>query len=385
MKIVKQLTGDFFTLVFTIFCLVFPLGQLQRIQLPGNYAFYLHELVLTVFVLGFIWQQRKISLNKEKILNFLKKFKLEVFLLGWIILGMTIGLVADRIDLKSFLYFARLVDYSLFVFALQKIRLKYAPAYGFLFSGTLIGLWGLLQYWLMPDVKFLNIFGWDNHYYRLISSIFDPAFTGMILVLTNGLWQRVSKHRLAILCQILLTIAVAATFSRASYLALFLLIGQQWFTTSQKIKWSLISLVFLTTILVLPKPGGEGVNLARTSTIEARSENIQENLITLEKTQWAWGRGLFNNDAQKTSYTNNHAQLPDNLIVLVINSTGVVGLISLIILTKKWLKTAYQQDKLWSWLVVTVLVHSLFNNTLLQPFVFLSLFGSKKLVSKLNS
>ncbi len=377
MKIVNQLTGDFFTLVFTIFCLVLPLGQLQRIQLAGNYAFYIHEILLTSFVLGFIWQQ-KILLNKEKILSFLKKFKLEVFLLIWILFGMTIGLFTGRIDLKSFLYLARLIDYSLFVFALQKIQLKYPPFYGFLFSGTLIGFWGLLQYWLIPDVKFLNIFGWDNHYYRLISTIFDPAFTGIILVLTIGLWQRIRKPKLITWLQILLTIAVAATFSRASYLALFLLITHQWLTTNQKLKWSLLAGLFLLTVLILPKPGGEGVNLTRTSTIEARSENIQENLITLEKTQWLWGRGLFNNDAQKASYTNNHAQLPDNLIVLVINSTGIIGLISTIILAKKWLKITYHQDKIWTWLVVTVLVHSLFNNTLLQPFVFLNLFGSKK-------
>lgn len=378
MKIVRQFTSDFFTLVFTIFCLVFSLGQLQRVQLAGDAAFYIHDLLVTLFVAGFFWQQKKIIIKKEKIINFYKKYRLELLFFVWLIFGMVLGFFGDRINLKSLLYLARLIDYSLFVYALKKVKLNYSPYLGILFAGSLIGWWGLIQYLIMPDMRYLNIFGWDNHYYRLVSTIFDPAFTGIILVITVGLWQRLAKFKPTWLIQILLTIAVAATFSRASYLAFSFLAFTQWLMTKQKLKWLLIGLTFLLTIALLPKPGGEGVNLARTSTIEARSENIQENLITLKKGQWLWGRGLFNNDAQKTSYTNNHAQLPDNLIVLIINSTGLVGLGLSLILTIKWLKIFYHTDKLWTTLVIAVLIHSLFNNTLLQPFVFLSLFSSQK-------
>lgn len=381
MKIVKAITSDFFTLIFTLFWLVFSLGQLQRIQLQGDFAFYLHDIIITFFVVGFLWQ------NKNNIFNLKKtswpKYQLELGFLALVIVGMFIGWGEERITPKSWLYLLRLVDYSLFVYALQKVKLAYKPYLGLIISGTLIGFWGLWQYLVIPDVRFLNIFGWDNHYYRLISTIFDPAFTGMILVLTVGLWQRLinhqpTYHQIGWLIQTILILAIAATFSRASYLALSLLTVHQWLTTNQKIKWSFLGIFFLLTVILLPKPGGEGINLARTSTLEARSENIQENLIMLQGSQWLWGRGLFNNDAQKTSYTSNHAQLPDNLLILVINGTGLIGLTLFSLLTFKWLKIFYKQDNLWSILLITVLTHSMFNNTLLQPFVFLSLFSSKK-------
>jgi len=178
--------------------------------------------------------------------------------------------------------------------------------------------------------------------------------------------------------QIILTIAIAATFSRASYLSLGILFFSQWLTIKEKKKWILLSIIFITTIFLLPKPGGEGVNLARTSTIDARRENAQENLINLEGPQWIWGRGLFNSDSEKESYTNNHAQLPDNILVMVINSTGLFGFIYFLKLCFKWLNIFWKKDSLWTSLLIGVLIHSMFNNTLLQPFVFLQLWGSKK-------
>lgn len=374
MKIVKTLFANFYTSLFTVFWLVLSLGQLQRIQLPNNIAFYAHDLIVTLFVLVFLWQFR----NKLKI-DF-EKYKLELTFIGIMLFSMLIGFFEGRVDFKSLLYLARLVDYSIFVFALNKVKIKYPPYLGFIFSGSVIALWGLWQYFVMPDVRFLNIFGWDNHYYRLISTIFDPAFTGIILVITLGLWQKLVKKvnkNIIFIFQLLLTIAIAATFSRASYLAFSWLTVHQFFSSKNKRKWLLLGIIFLITITKLPKPGGEGVNLARTSTIEARSENVRENLITLEGPQWIWGRGLFNDDAQKESYTNQHAQLPDNLFVLVINATGLVGFVYFLRILVKWLYFYSQKDSLWTVLLIVTIAHSMFNNTMLQPFVFLSLWGSR--------
>ena len=377
MKIFKTLFGDFFTAFFTLFWMSFSLGQLQRFQLSNNLALYLHDVLITVFVIGFLWQQKK---NILKLKSVLKNNKLEFSFLIWIFLGMIIGFIESRVGLKSFLYLFRLIDYGIFVFALTKVKIKYSPYLGFIFAGSLISIWGLWQYFVIPDVRFLNIFGWDNHYYRLISTLFDPAFTGMILVITLGLWQRLIKKQkiVVITMQIILTIAIAATFSRASYLALGILFFTQWLSTKEKKKWIVLSFIFISTIFLLPKPGGEGVNLARTSTIDARRENAQENLVNLEGSEWIWGRGLFNGDSDKESYTNNHAQLPDNILIMIINSTGIFGLIYSLKIGFKWLNIFWKKDSLWTSLLIGVLIHSMFNNTLLQPFVFLQLWGSKK-------
>lgn len=388
-KILKLLFADFQTSFLTLFLMVFSFGQFQRIQLADNVAFYIHDILISIFLISFLTQKYFKNTFSPKVFftSVWKKFRWEIVFTLWVLGGMILGWYEGRVTLKSLLYLARLTEYMVFAWSLTQIKLSYAPWKGFLWAGTAIGFWGILQYIFIPDVRFLTLFGWDTHYYRLISTLMDPAFTGMILVFTVGLWQRwthaleekhIAEKKLFLMVQAFLVIAIAASFSRASYLSLGFLLGSQFFFNKGKWKFLFLGALFLTTLFFLPKPGGEGVNLARTSTIEARAENVQENLITLQGTQWIWGRGLFNSDAQKESYTNNHAQLPDSLPILLLNATGMVGTLMALLLTGKWLQHSWKQDKLWTILLLATLMHSLFNNTFLQPFVFLMLWGSRK-------
>jgi hypothetical protein len=388
MKIVRQLFADRQTSLLTLFFMLFSFGQLQRVQLTKEVAFYGHDLVLLAFLIwDLITEQKIIDLVKKTfktIKKFTVKYRLEIVWLGWILGGMIIGGLAGRLGFKALLYLARIIAYLLFIWLIkQKKNPSYAPKKGFLLAGTLIGGWGILQYLLLPDTRFLHIFGWDNHYYRLISTLLDPAFTGMILVLTFGLWQsgEFSKtfSKFKLLIQVLLSVGVAATFSRASYLALFILLILLLLTQRIHLKRALlIGLIFIAAVLTLPKPGGEGVNLTRTSTTEARSKNAQQNLVYLKGAQWLWGRGLFNSDNTADYQTSSHAAFPDSLPVLLLNATGVGGSLLTLMVAKKWLINWWKKDSLWASLLLVVLIHSLFNNTLLQPFVFLFIWGVKK-------
>lgn len=388
-KILKLIFADFQTSLLTLFFVMLSFGQFQRIQLAGNIAFYLHDGFITLFLISFLTQKyfQNIFLLKDFFLTHWKNFRWEIIFIFWIIGGMVLGWYEGRITLKSLLYLARLTEYILFAWSLTQAKIAYAPWKGFLWAGTMIGFWGLLQYIFIPDVRFLNLFGWDVHYYRLVSTLLDPAFTGMILVFTLGLWQywthvleekHTNEKKLFLGIQAFLVIAIAASFSRASYLALSFFLTTQFFLNRKKWHFTFLSILFLASVFFLPKPGGEGVNLARTSTIEARAENVQENLIPLQGTEWIWGRGLFNSDAHKESFTHNHAQLPDSLPILLLNATGILGTLLASLLGGKWLKVSWKQDKLWTILLIATLIHSLFNNTLLQPFVFLFLWGSRK-------
>jgi len=146
-----------------------------------------------------------------------------------------------------------------------------------------------------------------------------------------------------------------------------------------KVKSLIIILaIFTATLFLLPKPGGEGVNLARTSTTEARTRNVQEGLGSLQGWELLWGRGLFNEKSTQIYQTPDHAQLPDSLPVMLINASGLGGLILASLVLYKWLSKWWRADPIWTSLLITTLVHSLFNNTFLQPFIFLALWGSKK-------
>ena len=41
----------------------------------------------------------------------------------------------------------------------------------------------VFNYFIFPDVRSLAVDQWDPHYYRLVGSLLDPGFTGIILVL----------------------------------------------------------------------------------------------------------------------------------------------------------------------------------------------------------
>ncbi|HCR81106.1 MAG: hypothetical protein UY13_C0002G0375 [Candidatus Pacebacteria bacterium GW2011_GWB1_47_8] len=384
MKIVSKLFVHPETLLFTGFLVLFSFGQLQRIQLTKDIAIYGHDILITYFVL---WQLLTNSKLRQVIVNTFHMTKkiilthqLEAAWVTWVIGGMIAGGLTGRVTVRGWLYLGRLLMYLAFIVLIkQNKRTRYSPRIGLAVVSVLIAGWGLLQYALMPDVRWLNIFGWDNHYYRLISTLFDPAFTGILLVIGFGLWQLPTvlpqlSVQLKRAIQLILTVALAATFSRASYLGFLVLNG--FFLLTKKIKLSFVAIVitvFWATLFLLPKPGGEGVNLARTSTGEARLINAQENLIKLNGAQWLWGRGLFNTDAAQAYQTPSHAQLPDSLPVLLTNSLGLGGVWLTLTVLIKWLKNWWQTKPVWTGLLLTVLIHSLFNNTFFQPFVFLAL------------
>lgn len=80
------------------------------------------------------------------------------------------------------------------------------------FSGATLAVLGLLQFTFLPDLRFLEKFGWDPHYFRTASTFLDPNFLGSFLVLTLLLVK--NKYFFT-----LVFIALMLTFSRGAYLA----------------------------------------------------------------------------------------------------------------------------------------------------------------------
>ncbi|PIY79332.1 MAG: hypothetical protein COY81_02860, partial [Candidatus Pacebacteria bacterium CG_4_10_14_0_8_um_filter_43_12] len=94
-------------------------------------------------------------------------------------------------------------------------------------------------------------------------------------------------------------------------------------------------------------------------------------LANLKGYQWLTGAGLYSTLPGQATTT--HARTPDNIIVLLVWSSGLVGLglfftlfTRLITVMKEWPAETLA-------LLTAVLIHTQFNNTLLEPFVFLML------------
>lgn len=372
------------------------LGQFQRLELWPGVPFYVHDLVIGVWTLGLAGYWLKTQSGKLKFKQFLKqvwlKYKLELGLLLWIGLGWAVALVTGQLGLRAILYTARFGVYLSWFCLLKKTKALNQSWWrtGFLSLGGLVAWLGILQYLFLPDVRFLKILGWDDHYYRLISTQFDPQFAGLILVLTLLVWEmtRVKSVWVKWLGQVVLVAAIAMTFSRSTFLSLAVaLVGVIiWGVSKVKrpklmiLRWLSLPLVLGAVVLVLPKPGGEGVNLARTSSIETRVESSYSDLVDLKGSEWFWGEGLFNTHRASLSQADDyersyHAALADNILILLLQAVGVVGGALVLAVAVKWLPRWWQTQPELVLAMAVITSHALFNNSWFQPFVFLMMLG----------
>lgn len=252
--------------------------------------------------------------------------------------------------------FGLVVVYMVFL-DVEKLRLE---RYFLLALGVFV-MFGLGQYLFIPDTRDIALLGFDDHYYRLIGTLLDPNFAGLVLVFGVLYFVNRGKGLLALV----LLFCLALTFSRSSFLALGVSYG---FYVLKSRDWKLLSfiLAFILFVWVAPKPFGEGVNLTRTYSIVSRVENSKE-VVSGGMTNWLYGEG-YNFVAAKKGETSekgfeNRGGGIDNSILLVLTSSGVIGILSLIYLLWR-VSVQYKDNLLVLSSGVALVVHSLTNNSL---------------------
>lgn len=118
------------------------------------------------------------------------------------------------------------------------------------------------------------------------------------------------------------------------------------------------------------------MKLERTSTIQARVQIIEQSITQLQGTEWLIGKGLFLSQSSVSENNRpNHAHLPDNIFITLLSGTGIIGFMIAMLLIKKWGRILFVKSPEFFIITVAVITHSLFNNTFLQPFVFLMWLG----------
>lgn len=368
---------------------MFSLGQLQRVELNSGIIFYLHDfLVLTLLATFAFFNSSKLKPYTLEVYAWLKTKPVLLVLLLWIIMSTLIATVSSKFSHPlPLLYLIRVITYLLFALSLKKIFRPLQIHLILSLTGLAMLIFGFAQYALVPDTRFLYILGWDDHYYRLIGTMFDPAFMGAIIIISLGYTLSLLRQKLAhsgpwqLLAILVYSAATILTYSRSSYLALgvFLIITLLSRAINQlklkQIALGILIVLFSTSVYLLaPKPGGLGVDLSRTATIKARADNTTHYLSQLTLTDLLIGKGLARPPiSQGTSTKPNHAKFPDNLFVMLITSFGAPATILAIFQLAKLLKYLNQVDTELFAIFLSLLVHTQFNNTLLQPFVFLFL------------
>ena len=355
-------------LVF-LFLVLFPFGQLLKINLYGLKILLVDVVAISCLVRVFCGQYKKTKIHS----SFGGFLILSIFSLFVSTQFLSFGTI-----LRGSFYLVRLVSY----FALYLVSKKAVSEKSYkknqlnslLAVLAYVALFGWVQYLVIPDLTFLKHFGWDDHLFRLTSTFLDPGFTSIFLVFGFFIsFLNKSKNYLWISIFFLATLAL--TFSRAGYLAL--LAGLVTFGFLQKnIKTPfLFGLLFTIMVLLLPRPAGEGVNLARTYSISARTTNYRETLQIFKKFP-VFGVG-FNNICEYkqkmfgVSKFSNSCSGADSSLLLVLSTTGALGLISFLDLAKNTWNTLEEgvYADIFRVCFVALFAHSFFVNSIFYPFV----------------
>lgn len=331
-------------LIYLLF-FILPFGQLER--LPGL-PVYLHDLVILLLIIlnfKFLPLSRPIQLFAAACL-----------------LSLIVNLFRFRFPdlLFSSLYLARWLAYACLLPIYQHNKLNLKPLLKYLCLA--LAILGLLQYLVIPDTRFLASLNWDDHYYRLISTVFDPNYLGLIFVLGLILFN------LQILPSLILLIALLLTYSRSSYLSLAAVI---FFLVVFKKKFKYLWLILIFALLpVLPRPGGEGVKLERVFSINQRLANYREGL-QLIKVSPVFGLGFNTLRYYRQDFVSHAASGLDSSLLFVLATTGVIGLLAYL----NWVKNLWQTSLLVKLSLVAILVHSLFQNSLFYPLIMIWLWS----------
>lgn len=375
-KKVKEKASEYLLFLFFV---LFPFGQLLRFSFKlGERPINIHPIDLIVGLSAFTFL---LSGNYKKI----KKKYFSFFVIALFSLVLSLNQFSLIQVTAGSLYLIRLFAYFLFlfftIFYIKRNKEKRAFLYkSLIITSTVTAIFGWIQYFWYPDLRFLRFLGWDDHLYRLVGTFLDPIFIGLIIVfgfLLSLHKYNIKKDKGYLLLSVFFLISLAFTYSRASYLALIFALFT--YFPLKKIKvYVVIAFTLVAALLFLPRPEGEGVKLERVASIGARWTGYKET-FGFYKTSPLFGIG-FNNmcSIRVNYYENKEIQIKSNACagsdsgtLLILTTTGIVGLIIFIntiyVLSKNVGETKYK--KVLVSVSMAIFVHSFFANSLFYPWI----------------
>lgn len=346
-----------------IFCFFsFFVGQIFRLKI-FNISFPLIDVsivLLAVFNLFFHIKNKTLKINNKHFFYFL--------IYSWILFFIS----SFRFQIFSFNSLFYLIRFTclitLFIFPLKINKKQHNIFYLFIIANI---IFGFTQYFFWPDFTYFNINQWDPHLYRLVSTFFDPTFTGLIYLLFLIKVYLDPKFPYRKFFLVFSYLAIALTYSRSTYLS-FMVAFAFISLSTKKIKPFLISLIIiLTTIFCLPRQPGEGTKLERTSSITAKIQNYQQGFdFFMQHPILGIGYNNIPNLRQDKNLQSHANSGFDGSILTLLITTGIIGTIFFLLGGKKYYQANSLTQKTFIWIILT---HSIFANSLFYPWTLLAL------------
>lgn len=375
--------------LFYLLVATFPLGVLTRISIFPSVNIYLEDIFIFLILI----------VSWKNILFFLKKrnkFSVIFFLFSVVgVIGVITHVQGFLHVFSSLSYLLRLVCYMLLLVPLSllpsqtltKLKVEMVVA-GFIFVCL-----GYVQYLYYPSLRNLYYLGWDEHLYRLFSTLLDPNFAGAFIVLIILLFSSIVfknfqissfKYRISyVIGYLFLFPSLFLTYSRSSYIMaifsffLFLILIKQ-----KKLVVVLGAILFLGLFLLPQGLGGEGVKLLRTASIFARTAQYEHSIKIIEKNpvigigfnSLRFVSGEYGFISQKDLLTTHAGAGVPNSYLFVASTTGIMGLLLVSCFLLMALREIYtrikgdKKDSIFASIVFSslcgVLIGSMFENFL---------------------
>ncbi len=347
------------------------LGQLGGMTVAPGVVVYVHDIVLvgTLVVCGFR--------TKKFLLPRLLKPLLLFVAAAVISLIVNAAKFSPRELTFSGLYLVRWALYAgVYMLAVQNYLKKERWLYGLFGVGSGLGVLGLVQFFLYPDLRNLMYLGWDPHFYRLFSTLLDPNFAGILFVLTIilgvYLWENKKIRRLVAAGVLISTVSLLLTYSRSSSLAV---IGAGTMYGIYKKQWKIIVgiALFVLVVLVFPKTSGNTLSLLRSDSTLARVGNWQESIALIGRSPvfgWGFDTLRYTRDTEGEFISKSDAGM-DSSILFVTATTGIVGLAVYGYLIFSMLQVGTAMGVTYYASMIALAIHSLFVNSAFYPWVLI--------------
>lgn len=354
-----------------LFLVLFPFGQIIRIGILQPID------IVAVFAGAYAIFSK---LGKPKVFKYFENFML-IAGFSWVFGALAFGKIEVFYGL---FYLVRLFAYFYFFvyvwnYLKQKIESKKNIVDALSILSLSSAIFGWIQYVVFPNIKPFTIWGWDDHLFRLVGTFLDPTFLGIIIVfglLITIYRYIVARRKIDIIFILFLLISLAFTYSRASYLAFFAGLLAILLSFKKARYFLLIVIGFLGIMLILPTANNHVLSFSRQFSAIARLENYSET-FNIFKTSPIFGVGYDNlclakaKDSGFVNFNSHACSGSDSSILFILATTGILGLISFVHLLYSVLSNI-RYTKYYILLIssfVALLVHSLFSNSLVYPWV----------------
>ena len=173
---IRKIVNIFITLLFIV---GFVGGNILRVSFGNGVVIGLYDIAVGTIITVYLIQ----GLKGKKFLNLLPAIGLFFLVCLVSLLLNSTRFTLPQLFLSS-LYLMRLVLYTgLYVVVAKGKESTNIWLKRLWVSIDLMGSIGFIQYFFYPDLRNLYYLGWDPHYYRIVSTILDPNFCGILFAL----------------------------------------------------------------------------------------------------------------------------------------------------------------------------------------------------------